>query len=76
MVLQASGTITLNQVANEYYPNINAHNMNAYLGTSYYKGPIPGFLGTLPSSSLGLQNFYATSPDNEWPFVDPGGGGK
>lgn len=53
------------------------YNMGNYLGRRYYTS-IDTSIGSpsqfFPSSSLGLESFYGTSPVNEW-FVGGGGSG-
>lgn len=82
MALQTSGTITLQQIRNQWeYGRVNAYggstpagfaapsyNLLAYRGTLYYyeANIVTSGLGTFPSGTISLENFYGTTNYPEW----------
>jgi hypothetical protein len=62
MTLQSSGTITMAQIAAEFYTLYGGYfyNLNSYRGGPYYSAPVNGTIYYFPSGTISFANFYGT----------------
>jgi len=62
MTLQSSGTITMAQIAAEFYTLYGGYvyNLNSFRGGAYYSAPVNGTVYYFPSGTISFSNFYGT----------------